>query len=105
MSGFTDPDPAVPDSGDDDPPDFPAEVTEDDEDAKMMVVDADASCLRCSHFEVCAIFSGIRPMMQDWHTEDSDDAEAPIDLEKLAWHCRKYDPVDDSDFVDQTNDI
>lgn len=92
--GFSDPDPAVPDEDD---LEFPAIADDPDDVGEMVVVDAEASCLRCSHFEVCAIYSGIRPMMQDWHTEDSEATEAPIDVEKLAWHCNKYDPVDEEE--------
>jgi hypothetical protein len=70
-------------------------VTSDD-DGDLMLVDAEASCLKCEHFEVCAIYSGIRPMMMDWHTDDAPDAEAPIELDKLAWICEKYDPQPDA---------
>lgn len=88
---FSRPDPA--DTGDDTvEPEFEAQTT--DPSGDVVLVDADASCHNCSHFEVCAIYSGIRPMMMDWHTEDSEQAEAPIEIDKLAWHCKKYDPVE-----------
>lgn len=90
---FSDPDGAeVPD---DEELEFPAIVEEDDDVDDLVLVNGEASCLKCSHFEVCAVFAGIRPMMQDWHTEEDEDAEAPIDVEKLAWHCTKYDPVEE----------
>jgi hypothetical protein len=101
MTDFTGPDPKNADSDEEVEPEFAAEVTEDDGDAEMMIVDANASCLRCQHFEVCAIFSGIQPMMQDWHSENDEDDEPPIDVEKLAWHCREYLPKEEDDFVDQ----
>ena len=101
MSGFTDPDPTGATDDDEVEPDFPAEITDEDFDGEFVALDADASCHKCEHFEVCAIFSGIAPMMQDWHTEDEDGGEVPIDLEKLAWHCKKYAPEDDEGFVDQ----
>lgn len=93
---FTQPDPA--DGATVDPgldaDDFAAVMGDDD--SEMMLVDAEASCLKCEHFEVCAIYSGIRPMMMDWHTDDAPDAEAPIELDKLAWICEKYDPAEDA---------
>lgn len=87
--GFNDPDPA-PYPGELDEPEFAAITDEPAGDA--VIVDAEASCLKCAHFEVCAVYSGIRPMMQDWHTEDDPEAEAPIDVERLAWICEEYDP-------------
>lgn len=88
--GFSDPDPA---EVQDEEQVFPALT--DDPTGEIVMVDADASCLKCSHFEVCAVYSGIRPMMQDWHTEDDPEAEAPIDIERLAWICEMYDPVEE----------
>jgi hypothetical protein len=86
-SPFTKPDPVEIE------PDFEADFEAVlDGESGMFMVDEDASCLKCDHFEVCAIYSGIRPMMQDWHTDDAPDAEAPIELEKLAWICEQYDP-------------
>lgn len=87
--GFSDPDPAVPEDGGDNP--FPAQ----EESGDMLLVDAEASCLKCDHFEVCAVYSGIRPMMQDWHTEDNPESEAPIDVERLALICEEYSPEND----------
>lgn len=85
--GFSDPDPSVPDD-----PEFPSLVEDPDDAGELLMVDSSASCLSCSHFDVCAIYSGIRPMMQDWHTADDPEAEAPIDVERLAWICDSYDP-------------
>lgn len=101
--GFSTPDPA-PIDPDGDPDDervpFPAELEDDADvdpeealDGRYAIMDTEASCLNCSHFEVCAVFSGIKPLMEDWHTGEQD-GEPPIDVEKLAWHCRKYDPVE-----------
>lgn len=87
---FSQPDPA---QSPDEEPEFPSIPDDPAGDTDMVLVEAEASCLDCSHFEVCSVFAGIQPMMEDWHT-DGEDAEAPIDVEKLAWHCRKYDPVE-----------
>lgn len=71
---------------------FPAIPDDPGPDADMVLVEEDASCLNCAHFEVCAVFKGIAPLMEDWHTEEED---VPIDVEKLAWHCRKYTPTEE----------
>lgn len=94
--GFSQPDPAVPDTDDADGDDvtlvdeFPA-LTDDPAEVETdaALVTEDSSCLDCSHFETCAIFKGIKPMMDDWHTD-----EPPVDVERLAWHCAEYDPRD-----------
>lgn len=95
MTEWSDPDPAdVPDDGAEVSPEFDAVVGEEE---GVALVDARASCFDCAHFEVCAIFAGIRPMMQDWHTDEEEEAEAPIDIEKLAWHCKQYEPTGDDE--------
>lgn len=88
---FSDPDPADP------APEIPDlnSMVEGSPEGEALMIDTGASCLKCSHFDVCAVYSGIRPMMQDWHTEDAPGAEPPIDVERLAWICDEYDPDPD----------
>lgn len=93
-TGFSDPDPANVDEDEQPLPERFPSIPDDPQEleSEMVMVNADASCLKCSHFEVCAVYSGVRPMLEDWHTEDDPEAEAPIDVERLAWICEAYAP-------------
>lgn len=88
--------PGVPD----DPP-YPSQEGVDPAEDSIAVVDADASCHDCAHFDVCAIYKGFQPLLSEWHTE-----EPPVDAEKLAWHCDRYDPEgDDTDAPTSLSDM
>lgn len=68
------------------------------------IIAGDVSCTHCEHFPVCAVFSSIMPLMQDWHTEagsedvpfdaDDVDAELPFEPDELAVICTHYAPTD-----------
>lgn len=90
--GFSDPDPA-PSVGDMSGfEDLEALVTDRDAADEMALVDADASCKKCAHYPVCGLYTGIQPMLDQWHTETDGAAETPIEPTKLAWICSAYDP-------------
>lgn len=82
--GFSQPDPApVDDDG--------GFVVE--EGALLDMIDDSVSCENCSHYPVCAIINGIRPMFQNWQAGGEDDP-IPVEPENLALICREFDPVE-----------
>ncbi|MFW6093760.1 MAG: hypothetical protein ACODAC_07285 [Pseudomonadota bacterium] len=56
------------------------------------IISPDVSCANCAHRNICALYSGIAPMLADW---PAGDGEPPIDLDDLAVICGEYLPDDE----------
>lgn len=79
--GFADPNPAP-------IPEDPALVIEG---GAMLDMDVEVSCEDCAHYNVCAIFKGFAPMMEDWPQEE----EQPVDPSNLALICESFEVDED----------
>lgn len=109
--GFTGPDPARDDDddGDDSPPlsgDFPA-VPDDPGESDIGIegytlVTRDASCEKCVHRAVCAIYQSFAQTVENSFNEDISDGDPPVDPDKLAWHCREFEQEDGSEQQEAT---
>lgn len=92
MGGFSGADPAdVPDDTDE-IPSLEAMMSEDDG-GEMVVISGEASCEKCAHKRVCAIYSGVKPMLDGMIEKTGE--EPPIDAERLAWICEEYTPEEE----------
>ena len=65
----------------------------EDDGGEMVVISGEASCEDCIHKPVCAIYSGVKPMLEGM--VDKTGEEPPVDPERLAWICEEYLPGDE----------
>lgn len=90
-----DPAPPDPDEGFERP--LPDDVGAVDALDGVTIIGEGVSCTNCAHFQVCAIISGVRPMLDGWQAGEEGADDAPIDPEHLARICDAYDPVEEDD--------
>lgn len=95
---FSGPDPADTDGDDGDSEPLTEKydaIPDGDTDGDLAVVDAEATCENCSHRGVCSIYNNFAQQMEQSFGANSPGADdAPVDPERLAWHCEMYDPTD-----------
>ncbi len=85
--GFSGPDPAdVPMPTDDDPSTIPPGDGGGGDD--VIVVSEEVHCENCEHFDVCAYYAGVKPMLEDPQTGHG---EPPFDAGSLAAICNFFE--------------
>lgn len=79
--GFSTPDPApLSDQDQDEIPDNAPEF------------EITSSCENCAHKPVCAVYSGVKPLLDGW--DEKTGSEPPLNAEHLALICRMYAPIE-----------
>jgi len=61
--------------------------------AVLNMIDDSVTCENCTHYGVCAVVAGLRPMLANWQAGDPED-EPPVDPTNLAVICGSFDPVE-----------